>query len=119
MVVASTPGGGIGKEGKLPWHLPGDMAFFKALTTSPAGSTNAVLMGRNTWLSLPPKFQPLPGRLNVVISASGRFQAAGGCPWPRAALVPEFLLEIQPGEQRPGGQRGGQRRAGPRARKPH
>ena len=114
MVVASTPGGGIGREGKLPWHLPGDMAFFKALTTSPPGSTNAVLMGRNTWLSLPAKFQPLPGRLNVVISASGRLRAAGAsaspplhprlpailtppCPPPSGDSVSDAAATLPPG----------------------
>ena len=73
MVVAATRALGIGKDGKLPWHLPGEMAFFKELTskTSDAGKHNAVVMGRRTWESLPPKFRPLPGRLNVVLSARG------------------------------------------------
>jgi len=61
------------------------MAFFKGLTTGTRdpGAVNAVVMGRTTWESLPPKFKPLPGRLNVVVSASGKVQAAqalGACP---------------------------------------
>jgi dihydrofolate reductase/thymidylate synthase len=82
LVVAATPSWGIGKDGKLPWALPGDLAFFKALTCSVSepGGVNAVLMGRSTWLSLPPKFRPLPSRLNVVISASGALRAHGKPP---------------------------------------
>lgn len=51
VVVAATKEWGIGKDGKLPWSLPGDMAFFKALTskTEDAGKMNAVIMGRKTW----------------------------------------------------------------------
>lgn len=52
----------IGKDGKLPWHIPEDMKRFKRLTTG-----HAVLMGRKTWESLG---RPLPGRRNVVLSSS-------------------------------------------------
>jgi hypothetical protein len=73
VVVAATVTGGIGLGGKLPWSLPTDMAAFKRITTTlPAGAAagvrNAVIMGRRTWLSIPPRFRPLPGRLNVVLS---------------------------------------------------
>ena len=76
VVVAATPEWGIGAGGTLPWRLPGDMAFFKALTTKTRGqgAVNAVILGRSTWDSLPPKFRPLPGRLNVVVSSSGKLQ---------------------------------------------
>ena len=83
VIVASTPSGGIGKDGKLPWELPGDMAYFKEVTlrtatpaaTTPAGGPsvakrNAVVMGRKTWSSIPAKFRPLKGRLNVVLTSS-------------------------------------------------
>ena len=78
MVLAATPSGGIGLDGGLPWRLPGEMAFFRELTTKTrdAAKRNAVLMGRKTWDSLPPKFKPLPGRLNVVLSASGALSGA-------------------------------------------
>ncbi|KDD73326.1 thymidylate synthase, partial [Helicosporidium sp. ATCC 50920] len=58
---------------QLPWRLPGDMAYFKELTTRTHDplKCNAVIMGRKTWESLPPRFRPLPGRLNVVLSRSG------------------------------------------------
>jgi dihydrofolate reductase/thymidylate synthase len=41
---------GIGKSGGLPWKIPGDMTFFKEITTaSQNGKQNAVIMGRKTW----------------------------------------------------------------------
>ncbi|KAG2437962.1 hypothetical protein HXX76_005577 [Chlamydomonas incerta] len=73
LVIAATPSLGIGKNGKLPaWQLPGDMAYFKELTsrTRDAARTNAVIMGRKTWESIPEKFRPLKGRLNIVLSRS-------------------------------------------------
>lgn len=62
----------IGKDNQLIWHIPADMAHFKALTQ---GQT--VLMGRKTWESLPPRFRPLPGRRNIVISRQADFSAPG------------------------------------------
>jgi len=62
-IVAMDEGRLIGKNGGLPWHLPEDLKHFKQLTTG-----HVVVMGRKTWESLPAKFRPLPGRLNVVVS---------------------------------------------------
>ncbi len=50
----------IGRDGALPWKLPEDMKFFRALTTG-----NPIVMGRKTWESLG---RPLPNRRNIVIS---------------------------------------------------
>jgi dihydrofolate reductase len=63
LVWAQSANGVIGREGTLPWHLPEDMKRFRSLTT---GAT--VIMGRRTWESLPPRFRPLPGRRNLVLS---------------------------------------------------
>jgi dihydrofolate reductase / thymidylate synthase len=54
------------------WRLPGDMAHFKGVTSSPTveGKRNAVIMGRKTWDSIPPKFRPLDNRMNVILSRS-------------------------------------------------
>ena len=70
LVVAATRKLGIGKSGSMPWKLPGDMAYFKDITSKTADSSkqNAVIMGRKTWESIPPKFRPLPGRINVVLT---------------------------------------------------
>jgi|TARA_B110000967_G_scaffold210062_1_gene270122 dihydrofolate reductase/thymidylate synthase len=81
VVVAATAGEmGIGLDGTLPWRLPKDMAYFKALTSQvdEPGKKNAVVMGRKTWESIPPKFRPLPGRVNVVLSRSGSLREASG-----------------------------------------
>jgi len=62
----------------LPWRLPGDLKHFKAITSTTTCSTkrNAVVMGRMTWESIPDKFKPLPGRLNIVLSRSLAAEAA-------------------------------------------
>ncbi|NUT09977.1 MAG: dihydrofolate reductase [Nonomuraea sp.] len=65
LIWAQSSNGVIGRDGTLPWHLPEDLQHFRTLTT---GTT--VLMGRRTWESLPPRFRPLPGRRNLVLSRS-------------------------------------------------
>ncbi|ADJ45885.1 dihydrofolate reductase [Amycolatopsis mediterranei S699] len=65
LVWAQAANGVIGRDGELPWHLPEDLRHFKELT---AGA--AVVMGRRTWESLPPRFRPLPGRRNLVLSGT-------------------------------------------------
>ena len=64
---------GIGYRGTLPWpSLKKEMAFFarvtKRLTPLSHAKMNAVIMGRKTWESIPPKFRPLKERLNIVVS---------------------------------------------------
>ena len=63
LIYARAANGVIGKDGALPWHLPEDMAHFKQLTQG-----CPVIMGRKTWDSLPPRFRPLPGRTNIVVT---------------------------------------------------
>jgi dihydrofolate reductase len=64
LIVAFDPKGGIGYNGGLPWtSLQGDLPRFKELTTG-----KIVLMGKNTWNSLPKK--PLPNRTNWVMSST-------------------------------------------------
>ncbi len=72
MIFARAANGVIGKNNAMPWHLPEDLAHFKKLTLG-----SPVIMGRKTWDSLPPKFRPLPGRTNVVITRQADWQAAG------------------------------------------
>ncbi len=72
LIFARSANGVIGKNNALPWHLPEDMAHFKRTTLG-----CPVIMGRKTWDSLPPKFRPLPGRLNIVVTRDPTWQADG------------------------------------------
>ncbi|MEW6513730.1 MAG: dihydrofolate reductase [Pseudomonadota bacterium] len=72
LIAAVAKNGVIGKDNALPWHLPEDLKHFKALTTG-----HAVLMGRKTWESLPPKFRPLPNRQNYVLTRDPNYVAPG------------------------------------------
>ena len=60
IVVARAINGTIGKDGKLPWHLPGDLRHFKQVTMG-----TAMIMGRKTFNSLP---GVLPGRRHIVLT---------------------------------------------------
>jgi dihydrofolate reductase len=70
IVVAATTNGGIGVAGQLPWRLPKEMAKFKeiTLTTTSSNRSNVVIMGRRTYESIPVKFRPLQGRINIVLT---------------------------------------------------
>ena len=61
-IVAVARNFAIGKDGKLPWHYPADLKFFKETTIG-----NAVVMGFHTFESIG---KPLPKRLNIVLSRS-------------------------------------------------
>jgi dihydrofolate reductase len=87
-VAAIGPSGQLGNENNLPWApnvIKGDMNFFKTITLSRLVfdeakrgvkaveaadvNSNVVIMGRKTWDSIPPRFRPLDGRLNIVITS--------------------------------------------------
>lgn len=94
IVVAADNRNGIGKDGKLPWHLPMDLQRFKHLTM---GKT--VIMGRRTWDSLPDKFRPLPGRRNVVLTRDeglAELLASKGVGFSRAGLQVVPMIEKPP-----------------------
>lgn len=80
IVVAADEGNGIGKDGEIQWHLPGDLKFLKRKTTSVSeeGKRNAVIMGRKTWETIPAKWQPLPKRLNVVVTRRPDYEVPAG-----------------------------------------
>ncbi len=69
MIAAVDLQGTIGRAGKMPWHLPADLSFFRNLTM---GKT--VIMGRRTYQSLPKK---LDGRRLIVLSRQSDYQPAG------------------------------------------
>jgi len=63
LIIACDPDGGIGYQNRLPWtKIQGDLPRFKRLTEG-----QLVVMGRNTWDSLPKK--PLPNRINIVVTS--------------------------------------------------
>ena len=70
LVVAAANNNGIGKDGKMPWHLPNDLKHFKNVTWG-----MPVVMGRKTFASIGSK--PLPGRKNIVITRQPGWNAEG------------------------------------------
>lgn len=73
LIIAADPSGGIGYQNTLPWsNIQGDLPRFKRLTAG-----HPVIMGRNTWESLPKK--PLPNRINIVVTSSPFEQAGVTC----------------------------------------
>lgn len=69
LVVARADNGVIGRDGALPWHLPRDLAHFRALTLG-----KPVIMGRRTFEAIG---RPLPGRHNIVLTRSATWQQPG------------------------------------------
>lgn len=69
IVVAVAENGIIGRTGQLPWHIPEDLAWFKARTLG-----KAMVMGRATWVSIG---SALPGRDSIVLSRDPHWRAPG------------------------------------------
>jgi dihydrofolate reductase len=69
LILASTLNGGIGINGRIPWNLSEEMIIFKQLTTNVNCyiKKNAVIMGYDTWNSLP--YKPLKNRLNIILTS--------------------------------------------------
>ena len=64
LIVAKDIANGIGRNGKLAWNLPKDIAYFKKITSTvnDKSKINAVIMGKNTWNSIPEKFDPVKSK---------------------------------------------------------
>ncbi|MBT9511578.1 MAG: dihydrofolate reductase [Acidovorax sp.] len=90
LIYARAANGVIGRDNQIPWHLPEDMAHFKQLTQG-----CPVVMGRKTWDSLPPRFRPLPGRTNIVVTRQADWQADGA---QRAASLADALAPWDAGQ---------------------
>ena len=69
IVLARAINGVIGRDGQMPWHIPGDLKRFKALTMG-----SAMIMGRKTFDSLP---GILPGRRHIVMTRDAGWAVAG------------------------------------------
>jgi dihydrofolate reductase len=72
LIVAMCKNNGIGFDNKIPWRISEDMSYFSKKTSGDYSvdgiKKNAVIMGRNTWESLPKKYKPLPNRFNIVLT---------------------------------------------------
>ena len=82
LVLARADNGVIGRDGKLPWHLPADLKRFKALTMG-----KPMVMGRKTFESFP---APLPGRRHIVLTRDPDWSAPGA----EVAHTPEEALAL-------------------------
>ena len=71
IIVAYDKKNGIGANNDLPWNISKDMKHFSTITsgTSNPKSINVVIMGRNTWESIPEKHRPLKNRINIIVSS--------------------------------------------------
>jgi len=69
VIVAQAENRVIGNHNRLPWHLPEDLKYFKAVTLG-----KPIIMGRKTFESIG---RPLPGRTNIVVSRNSAYQHAG------------------------------------------
>ena len=84
LIVACDPKGGIGYNNKLPWsNIQGDLPRFKHLTAN-----QVVVMGRNTWESLPKK--PLLGRLNFIVTSQNLILPNGAIQIPNLNHFTEY-----------------------------
>lgn len=72
LIVAMDKNRLIGANGRLPWHLPDDMKWFREQTMG-----KPVIMGRKTFESIPERFRPLPGRHNIVLTHRRDYAAEG------------------------------------------
>ncbi|KAK5648736.1 hypothetical protein RI129_003628 [Pyrocoelia pectoralis] len=72
LIAAASQNRGIGKNNTLPWKLKAEMNYFSKMTetTKSNSKKNVVIMGRRTWDSIPSKYQPLPNRINFILSKS-------------------------------------------------
>ena len=72
IIVAASSNLVIGKNNDIPWNIPSDLKSFKRIT-----GKSPVIMGRNTWESIPEKYRPLPNRTNIVLSRNHNYKAEG------------------------------------------
>lgn len=95
VIAAVARNGVIGRDGQMPWHLSADMAHFRSLT-----SGCPVIMGRSTWDSLPPRFRPLPGRTNIVVTRNPDWSATGAIAVPSLDAALSRARQVCQPEQR-------------------
>ena len=88
LIAAMDRNRAIGRDGELLWHEREDQRHFRAVTMG-----CPVIMGRKTWDSLPPKFRPLPGRRNLVLTRDAAWCADGADAVPSLAAALALTAE--------------------------
>jgi dihydrofolate reductase len=71
-IAAVADNGTIGMNGDLPWHLPNDLKYFQRITMG-----HPVITGRKNYESIPQKYRPLRGRVNIVVTRNPEYEAQG------------------------------------------
>jgi len=83
-IAAVAENGIIGHQGDLPWSLPDDMAWFQRVTKG-----HHVITGRKNYESIPVKYRPLKGRVNLVVTRHAAYDAPG------AVVVPSITAALE------------------------
>jgi dihydrofolate reductase len=94
LIWAEARDGEIGLDGVMPWHVPEDLAHFKAVTLG-----GAVVMGRKTWDSIPERFRPFVGRENIVVTRQADWSADGAHVAHSVADAVALAARLTPGER--------------------
>ena len=89
-IVAVADNGTIGRDGDLPWHLPDDMKYFQRVTMG-----HPVITGRKNFESIPLKYRPLKGRLNIFVTTNTDYNAPG------AIVVTSLASALERAKQEP------------------
>lgn len=87
-VWAEDQNGLIGREGRLPWHLPNEMKHFVEVTTG-----GVVVMGRKTYESIPNR--PLKNRINIVLTRDKSYEANGAIVCHTKEEIMDYVKDIQ------------------------
>lgn len=87
-IAAVSENGIIGHQGDLPWSLPDDMAWFQRHTKG-----HHVITGRKNYESIPEKYRPLKGRVNLVVTRNAAFEAPGAQVMPSIEAALETARE--------------------------
>ena len=76
LIVAKNENNAIGYNGDLLFNLKGDMEYFKNVTQEVPNCEykNVVIMGHNTWKSIPKKYKPLKNRINIVLTSKSTIE---------------------------------------------
>jgi dihydrofolate reductase len=88
IIVATSTAYGIGYDNKMCWHIPEELRNFQKVTTSTSdkNKVNCVIMGKNTWYSLPDAHRPLKNRVNIILSSS----CVDGCDFENVLVMRSF-----------------------------